>query len=392
MFQVAHVTSWLSTKGGGIPPVIRGLVRENRRSGVNSIVAGLREDDTQLQTPVPQFKEILGSAFGPNSFGFSPELKCRLTAEVKGNLVFHSHGLWMYPGVVARKLARSSGAPLVISPHGMLDPWALENSRWKKRLAAVVFENRNLRSAGCLHAVCDSEANNMRRYGLRNPIAIIPNGVDLEEFNPLPNYDAIEKDYPSLRGKKRMLFLSRVHPKKGLPHLLRAWQQLAREFGDWTLLIAGGDQMGHEKEVRALSVELGINSAVIFLGSLHGDAKRRALAGSDAFVLPSFSEGFSMAVLEAAACGLPVLFSPQCNFSELTAAGGAIEALPNTAACAAGLRQMFSLSNERRKSMGGRAKALIQQKYAFRACAARMAAVYAWLLQQGPKPDCVTLS
>jgi poly(glycerol-phosphate) alpha-glucosyltransferase len=177
------------------------------RAGLNCLVAGLRDGFIEPEGPIPGVKTILGNTVGPVSFGFSPKLKQRLAAEVNGRWIIHSHGLWMYPGVAARKLAKASGFPWVVSPHGMLEPWALENSRWKKRLAALIFENRNLRSADCLHALCEAEARNMRHYGLRNPIAVIPNGVDLEDFSPLPPYEALEAEYPVLKGKRRMLFL-----------------------------------------------------------------------------------------------------------------------------------------------------------------------------------------
>lgn len=392
MLRVAHVTSWLSSQGGGIPPVIQGLVRENIRSGGACLVAGLRDGLTDSESSFSGVKSILGEAVGPASFGFSPELKSRLAAEADRALIIHSHGLWMHPGVVARKLAKASGSPLVVSPHGMLEPWALENSKWKKRFAALIFENRNLRSADCLHALCQAEARNMRNYGLRNPIAVIPNGVDMEDYDELPPYDAVEAGLPPLIGKKRVLFLSRLHPKKGLPHLLAAWQRLGPDVNNWMLLIAGGDQLGHEQEMRALAVKLGLEKSVIFLGPLHGAAKKKVLAGSDLFVLPSFSEGFSMAILEAAAAGLPVLLTPQCNFSELAAAGGGVEAHPEAASCEKGLRQMISLSDTARKAMGGRARRLIQQHYTWAAVSARMSAVYIWLLRQGPRPDFVSLN
>jgi poly(glycerol-phosphate) alpha-glucosyltransferase len=274
----------------------------------------------------------------------------------------------------------------------MLEPWALQNSGRKKQLAAWLFENRNLRSASCLHALCAAEAANFREYGLGNPVAVIPNGVDLEEFSAVPPYEAIETEHPHLKGKKRMLFLSRIHPKKGLPHLLTAWKRLAREFGDWTLLIAGNDQLGHEQEMRSLAIDLGLGNAVIFMGPLYGDAKKRAVAGSDAFVLPSFSEGFSMAVLEAAASGLPVVLTPQCNFPELATAGGAILVQPEVPSCENGLRQMLSLSDAQRERMGLCGRELIQESYTWPDIAARMAAVYAWLLGRGPMPDCVRLN
>jgi poly(glycerol-phosphate) alpha-glucosyltransferase len=387
--SVVHVTSWLSRQGGGIPPVVWALASETRLQGIDCLVAGLEDQWVEADSSAKKVPLLTGSLLGPGTLGFSPNLLTRLTARMKPAGIIHSHGLWMYPGIVARRVSKSTASPLVISPHGMLEPWALENSRWKKRLAAWLFENKNLRSADCLHALCEAEARNIRSYGLRNPVAVIPNGVDLADFSSLPPYGAIERDNPRLKGKKRMLFLSRIHPKKGLPHLLRAWQKLASQFPDWRLLIAGNDQLGHEAELKKLTSELGLLTSVIFLGPLYGETKKQALAGADIFVLPSFSEGFSMAVLEAAACGLPVLLTPQCNFPELAAAGGAVEVQPEVESCENGLRHLLSLSQDERRGMGLRGRELIQKAYTWPGIAARMISVYAWLLRQGPKPDCV---
>ena len=387
--RVVHVTSWLSPRGGGIPPVILGLDRENLRLGLESLTAGLRDRASDPDPAVQGVNRILCDAIGPSSFSFSKNLKCHVAAETTESTVIHSHGLWMHPGVVAREISTSTGAPLVVSPHGMLEPWALKNSRWKKQVALWLFENKNLRHAACLHALCRAEARNLRDFGLRNPIAVIPNGIDFHDFSDLPDYHAIESDHPELKGKKRMIFLARIHPKKGLPHLLKAWAALASEFEDWVLLVGGKEQLGHEAEMKKLAADLGIAESIIFPGPLYGQAKRNALAGSDAFVLPSFSEGFSMAVLEAAASRLPVLLTPQCNFPELTAAGGAIEVQPDMESCEAGLRRMFSYSDGERKSMGARGCELIRKNYTWPAIAAQMATVYAWLLGQVPKPEFV---
>jgi glycosyltransferase involved in cell wall biosynthesis len=390
--NVVHVTSWISRLGGGIPPVVWAQAREFSRLGLNCSVVGLEDEFVVEDCNRWNLPFLAAKVRGPKSFGYSSELRQLLTDQVARGSVIHSHGLWMYSGIVARNISRETGNPLVVSPHGMLEPWALQNSGWKKRLAASLFENQNLRSADCLHALCEAEATHLRSYGLRNPIAVLPNGVGLEDLFPLPAYEAIEAEHPNLKGKKRLLFLSRIHPKKGLPHLLRAWQRLAREFDDWTLLIAGNDQLGHEQEMRTLTTDLGLENSVLFLGPVYGEAKKRALAGSDAFVLPSFSEGFSMVVLEAAACGLPIVLTPQCNFLELAEASGAIEVEPEVSSCEGGLRRMFSLSGTQRKNMGACGRELIERVYTWPAIAARMGAVYAWLLGQGTKPDCVSLN
>jgi len=369
--------------------VIWSLARENQRLGLNVSVAGLEDEFVQVDCAGHNVKFITGAVIGPGAMGFSPELRTRLRAQTGPGSIIHCHGLWMHPGMVARRAAESSGSRLVISPHGMLEPWALGNSRWKKWLAGRLFENRNLRSAGCLHALCEAEACNIRSYGLQNPIAVIPNGVDLEDFICLPAYEAIERDYTALIGKKRMLFLSRIHPKKGLSHLIRAWHRVAPAFKDWVLLVAGKGQLGHEAELKVLVSELGLSDSVLFLGPLYGEAKGRVLAGADAFTLPSFSEGLSMAVLEAAACALPVLLTPQCNFPELVAARAALEVQPNVEDCERGLRRMLSFPRQELREMGLRGRGLIRRVYTWPDIADRMAAVYAWLLDGGPRPDCV---
>lgn len=387
--NVVHITSWISRQGGGIPPVIWSQAREFNRLGLNASVAGLADEFVAQDCAPKELPFVTGDIMGPKAFGFSPGLRDALYKSQGQGGVVHSHGLWMYSGTLARNLARRTGCPLVVSPHGMLEPWALRNSGWKKRLAGWLFENRNLRSAACLHALCEPEAADMRRYGLRNPIAVIPNGIASEDFSPLPDYNAIEAAHPFAKGKKRMLFLSRIHPKKGLPHLIKAWERAVKNHGEWILMVCGNDQVGHRAEMEKLSAELGLEKSVYFVGPAFGEPKLRLLAGSDAFVLPSLSEGFSVAALEAALCGLPTLLTPQCNFPELTAAGGALEAQPDVDGCEAGLRRMFSKSDAERKEMGWRGKELVLKSYTWREIAARLIRVYSWVNGDEKAPEWV---
>lgn len=395
MPAIFQLTSGLSTAGGGIPPVIRALTTEYRQRHFDCVVAGLA-DPTGASPAFPANWPVLaGCVTGLAAFGYSPELARQLRARMQRDSVVHVHGLWMYPGLLARQLANTSGAVRIVSPHGMLEPWALKNSRWKKRLAAWLFENQNLRTADCLHALCQPEADHIRYYGLKNPIAVIPNGVDFESHANPPSRAVLESRFPALRGRRWILFLSRIHPKKGLAHLLRAWAKVwkpesgNRKAEDWMLVIAGPDELGHEAEMKLACRELGLENCVTFTGPLHGEEKRAALAGSELFVLPSFSEGFSMAVMEAVAAGLPVMLTPQCNFPELAKAGGAVEVSPDADSCEAGLRQLLALSDSERQAMGQRGKVLVERSYTWSQVADKMFSVYQWLLKGGPKPECV---
>jgi glycosyltransferase involved in cell wall biosynthesis len=389
--DVVHITSWLSRRGGGIPPVIRALAHQTARLGNTVSVVGLRDEWAAGDFKNDGFQLAAEEIIGPAAFGFSPGLNKQLQERAQPKGIIHSHGLWMYPGLAARKSAKKNGSKLLVSPHGMLEPWALNHSSWKKKLAERFFESKNLRESDCLHALCVAEAENFRRYGLKNPIAIIPNGVDLEDSAPSSGEAIIEK-FPDIRGRRRILFLSRLHSKKGLTNLLQAWQRLAHNFKDWQLLIAGSGEPTYENELKASSRDLISDKSVVFLGPVYGSDKNKILAASDAFILPSFSEGFSMAILEAAAAGLPVLLTPECNFPELTASNAAIEISTDVSGIEKGLRQVIGLPEEQRKAMGQHGQNLVQKSYTWPSIAAQMCRVYDWLVGVAERPETVKLA
>jgi poly(glycerol-phosphate) alpha-glucosyltransferase len=237
--KVAIVSSCLTRNAGGILDSLRGLTAElSGADGVVVEVLGLEEPGMEQ----PTWQGVRPVAFpvtGPGQFGYSPALAKALRA---GEFeVVHQHALWMYPSVAVPAWHRATGRPYVVSPHGMLDAWALANSGWKKRIASALFERRNLEGAACLHALCEAEAKAMRAYGLRNPIAVIPNGVVLPEAKPSSVQCSVFSVQPEEEAKKKaLLFLGRLHPKKGLPGALRGWAEATqgKEAG-WRLVIAG---------------------------------------------------------------------------------------------------------------------------------------------------------
>jgi glycosyltransferase involved in cell wall biosynthesis len=389
--RVVHVTASLSRCGGGIPPVIWSLAQNMQAFGYQNLVAGLidegfEEDCRQQTIPV-----LAGAVQGPRSLGYSPPLRRELEKEIRPPDVLHTHGLWMYPGILAARLGQKLKCRRIVSPHGMLEPWALNHSRWKKRAAAWLFENYNLRTADCLHALCEREAENFRSYGLRNPIAIIPNGVELAGVNTKRDEQPFLRDHPELAGRHLLLFLSRVHPKKGLPDLLNAWAATKAQDKQWSLLIAGPDEVNHTAQLKALVTALGIDQHVHFLGSVYGQKKVEILSAADAFVLPSLSEGFSMAVLEAAAAGLPILLTQECNFPKLAKAGAAIEVPAGPRGITEGFDHLLRLDRAQRVMMGSNGADLVKQSYGWPTIAAEMIRVYDWLAKAGPRPDCVQL-
>jgi poly(glycerol-phosphate) alpha-glucosyltransferase len=276
----------------------------------------------------------------------------------------------------------------------MLDSWALKNSAWKKKIAGWLYENRNLGSAACIHALCESEYQSIRAYGLTNPVCIIPNGVDLPSLTDTEVTPPWEPQVDG--GKNVMLFLGRIHPKKGLENLIRAWSILKAnklaELEQWHLVIAGWSQGGHENDLKRLANEMNLRADVSFAGPLYDTAKDAALRAAKAFILPSFSEGLPMAVLEAWAYGLPVIMTRECNIPDGFEAGAALDVRPDVESITEGLKSFVALSEGTRERMGLGGLELAKSRYSWPKIASQMIDVCKWVLGQGDKPDCVRLN
>jgi poly(glycerol-phosphate) alpha-glucosyltransferase len=379
----------VSRRAGGLfwalPPLLDGIRRTGCAVSVFSIAdAASDADAAHWGNNALEVHERLG----PQAFGYAPGLGKALDAARLD--VVHTHGLWTYPSVAATRWTDRWGKPLVVSPHGMLDPWAVRNSAWKKRIASCLFENGHLRRAACLHALNAAEHEAIRSYGLTNPVAVIPNGVALPERG----VDFAEPPWAAGLGNERsLLFLGRLHPKKGLTGLLRAWARVRREAPalahGWRIVIAGWDQAGHEAELRRLVDALQLGASVRFVGPQFDAGKAASLAGADAFVLPSLSEGLPMAVLEAWAHRLPVLMTRQCNLPEGFTAEAAIEIAAEADRMADGLVAFLGLSADERRAMGERGRALVEKYFAWEGIASQMVEVYRWLTVGGAQPSCV---
>ncbi|MFV8819145.1 glycosyltransferase [Haliea sp. E17] len=387
--KVGLLTASSSRQAGGLFWAVPSLARHLQDAGCQVRVFSGRdcysEKDLYKWAGIPL--NVL-DAVGPRSFGYLPGLKERLASESLD--ILHTHGIWMYPSMATFRWGKHSRKPWVISPHGMLDPWAVNNARWKKRVAEFIYETRHLKGASCLHALCNAEADAMRAYGLKNPIAVIPNGVELpKDFGDIPEPEWA-KTLP--KDTNVLLFLGRLHPKKGLSNLLHAWS-LAKPVskGQWILAIAGWDQNEHLSELVSMTSLLGLEHSVRFVGPQFGIDKSASLLRANAFVLPSFSEGLPIAVLEAWAHGLPVLMTPQCNLPEGVSAGAALSMEPNVDAIQEALCLLFDMSHKERERMGAFGRSLVEKRFTWSSVATRMSAVYEWVLDGGSMHDCLRL-
>lgn len=385
-----QVMSHLDPQFGGIAATVPQLCRATEADGgyrcpivgfCNPVELGQLSENERLQ--VIQFPpDRLGWMV---NMGMRQQLK-QLFRSAQG---VHIHGIWETHCTVASGIARSCKTPYIISAHGMLDDWALTHKRLKKALYAALLETNNLQRAACLRALTRDEVTDYRRIGLRTPVAVVPSGVQAPEG---VTGDVFWEAFPQLAGKRVVLFMGRLHPKKGLPLLLQAWHRAAESRGeDSHLVIAGPDSDNLLGTLRQMTEDLNLRDSVTFAGMLKDERKWSALAAAELFVLPSFSEGFSVAVLEALAMGLPAIVSSPCHFPEITEAncGWVIE--PETHALELALREYLQMRPSELACMGERARGLIERRFTWPVIGRQMEEVYSWL-QGGPKPTSVEVS
>lgn len=311
---------------------------------------------------------------GPAKLFYAPEMGREARQLVEAAQWLHGHGFYVYPNAVLGREARRQGKPLVYHVQGFLDPWILRRSRLKKRIVHQLFENANFRHVSWWRAVSAKEADQIRSCGIRAPIEVIPNGVHLPHPCSAAQRATLLSLYPKKRPR-RLLFLSRIHPKKGLDLLIPGWASLGVLRKDWELAIFGPDEGGYQAEIEQLIARHELGDSVTFYGSVSGQAKEAAFLASDLFVLPSYSEGFPMAVLEAASYGLPVIQTDECNFPELTAAGGAWESSPTLDGVTGSLRAALSADPVEHSERGEQGRRLVEGNYAWEAIARQVVEV-----------------
>lgn len=284
--------------------------------------------------------------------------------------VVHDNGLWLAHNHRVAELARLAGIPRLVSPRGMLEPWALRHKGWKKQLAWRLYQRRDLERAAALHATAAPEAANLAPFGFAAAIHTIPNGVDIPPPRLQPNRPP---------GAARMaLFLGRLYPVKGLPMLVEAWAR-TRPRG-WRLVIAGPDEAGHQAVVERAVRIAGLGEAVSFAGPVAGDTKADLLAAADLVVLPSHSESFGMAVAEALAHATPVLTTTAVPWPALETRSCGWRAPPTADGFAAALGRACLEDPATLHAMGLAGRAYVAETLGWERIAAEFATLYERLL------------
>lgn len=432
--KILHVVASLQPASGGPAVSVSRLATEQARLGHDVAIAAF--DERHLGTALPTLgvrRVLIPSNFlSAGGRGWSPGLRRTVMAEARDADIVHNHGLWMWPNAYASEAATAAGKPLVISPRGMLEPWSLNRSKLRKAVAWLLFEKRNLRSAAMFHATAESEAESIRDAVRRLreektkrqkcegekmggwqeevPIVVAPNGVDLPDLARRPGREVLEDRFPELKDRRWVVFMSRLHPKKGIDVLLRAWKQqkdVARtealrdcpKATEWRvtgtqtsecgpqregaqslspiLVIAGPDLIGYGSDVERMVRELGEQGSVVITGELLGERKDCLLANAEVFVLPSYSENFGIALAEAMAWGRPVIASTGTPWREVAEVGAGWWVKPEVHELTLALKEALGKDQEQLALMGACGRRLVAANYSWKRSAEKLVAAYA---------------
>jgi glycosyltransferase involved in cell wall biosynthesis len=335
-------------------------------------------DWAPMPVPLPYLRTFpLGR--GPRRLGLSPKMRRWLEYEVTSGRadIIHNHSLWMMPNVYPGNAVRGSHCPLVVSPRGTLSDWALGRNAMQKKIFWHAFQAPMLRVATCFHATAESEYEDIRRLGFKQPVCIIPNGIDV------PPLARTQKS-----GRKQLLYLGRIHPTKGIDNLLHAWKEVEDRFPEWELCIAGPDNRGYLSEMQALAVQLRLKRAE-FSGPLFGKDKLRAYRAASLFVLPTHSENFGMTVAEALAAGTPAIVTKGAPWAGLVKqeAGWWIDiGVDPLVAC---LGDALATSPTNLAEMGRTGRDWMLRDYSWEHIGSQFTEIYRWLLEGGEVPSFV---
>ena len=295
-----------------------------------------------------------------------------------GPTVVQNHGLWVPTNRAAALAARAAGRPFVVSPKGMLSERALSVKRRKKQLAWHLYQRRTLDAAHAFQVTSEAEAEDVRRAGLRQPVAVIPHGVDVPSESTPP-------DLGRRGGPRTALFLSRLHPIKGLPDLVEAWGRVRPE--GWRLVVAGPDEEGHRADIERQVAASALGDVVSLVGPAGEGEKQALLQTADLFVLATHSENFGIVIAEALAAGLPVVTTRGAPWEALVThrCGWWVET--GAEPFAAALREATAASPDVLRAMGRRGRAYVEEHLSWGRSAAGHLALYRWLLGLAPQPD-----
>lgn len=380
--NVVIITDVITRRAGGVFNAVRDMFKNPVVSKVTLTILSYFDD--KVEEDIPSWKGLPIHLFKPHFFLYSRKLRCRLLSSDAE--IYHQEGLWRYSHLMMELWKKKKNRPIVCTPHGMLDPFIIRKQGKLKRIVSNLFFQKSLESVSCFQALCLKEYEDIRAYGLNNPVAIIPNGVNL------PSREIADK-YKKTDNKKHLLFLGRLHEKKGVDLLIKAFADIIKTNADvaniWHLDLVGWNHEGGAEKLSNLVKLAGISDFVTFHGGLYGEEKEKMYAICEAYILPSHGEGLPMTVLEAWSWKKPVLITPHCHFPEAYEASAAIYIDDNVESVKQGLLTLFAMNKEELSDMGKNGYELVCNNYTWDKAAEKLIAVYEWLLRKRNRPNFV---
>jgi len=380
--RVVHVVARMRLTDGGPSYTVPRLCQALSSVGLRARLLWVRDGTSQSERchadvvcrsfpwdykDIPVLRELRAS---------SP-LLCALREEAITADVIHNHGLWLMPNVYAGWAASRARTPLVVAPRGMLGRAALGFSRIKKTLFWQLVQSPAFRSVACFHATSGLEYEDIRAFGLTRPVAIVPNGIDLPQF---------ESVISSEKTDRVVLSLGRIHPKKGLDRLIYAWAKVEPNRPDWVLRIVGPAELGYDAKLRVLAKSLRLRR-VLIEPPIYGKERDAAFRKAEIFVLPSLNENFGMTVAESLAAGTPVISTRGTPWArlEIERCGWWVD--HDVDSLASALERSTTLPREKLAEMGARGRAWMARDFGWDAMAQKMRAIYLWLAGRSPRPN-----
>ena len=386
--RVAHVIPGLATRTGGPAESVIQSALAVRDHGVETTVfttdlagpASAPGDGPvsadELPAGTAELDVRLCPIRPPARLAFSPGLFRALGARLGDYDVVHIHSLFLFPQLAAYLHARRARVPYVVSPCGALDPYLRSRNRLLKRAVDALWQRRMLERAKALHYKTAEEARLVADLGLSPPAVIAPNGIRWSEFATLPPRREFRARHLGDGDAPVVMTLGRLSHKKGLDRLIEAFALVRRSVPDCRLVIAGPDDEGLTPALAALARRVGVGDAIVFTGMLHGRDKLAALSGADVWVLPSHTENFGLAVVEALAAGRATVISPAVNVApDVAAARAGVVSPPEPEAFAAEIASLLH-DDVRRAAVGARAREFAR-RYDWGAVAPRWVEMYA---------------
>jgi len=383
--RVLHVIPSLSATSGGPSFALPAMAESLHHRGIHVTVVttddhgrGLHIDGITCGVPITrEFDSIIYFPKQTEFYKCSLPMYSWLSEHIHEFDLVHIHAVFSFSSLMAGRVAARNKVPYIVRPLGVLNRWGMENRRrLLKSISFRLFDFPFLKKAAAMHYTSRMEMEEVSRFGLHNIQCVIPVGLDLEPFRQLPPRQIFSQAFPETANTRNLLYLSRIDAKKGLDLLIPAFAQISRRHADIRLVVCGGGDPAYLEKLKAMASDLGISQKVTWTGPVNGDLRLSALAAAEIFVLPSYSENFGIALLEAMAAGLPCVSTDQVALAVEVAGRNAVRMSPLDSKAMAAVLEELLISAAERQALASAAKAVAEKDYSLPAMGSALEHLY----------------